>query len=84
MSKVRALTLQQAIKNDAKDVAKFCRATLKANDITQAEVAEYLGITQPSVNAQLKKDSKHVSLELFIAVVKLCDVDGDQIRRVIK
>ena len=84
MSKVRALTMQQAIYQDAKDVAKFCRRTLKANEITQAQVAEYLGITQPSVCEQLKKDSKHVSLELFIAVIKLCDVDGAEIRRVIK
>lgn len=67
-----ALTANQKLKKCQDDIRKYCKAQMAIHDILQEDVAEVAGVSQQTISAALRGESR-LTLEIFMAVVYLAD-----------
>lgn len=68
------LTGNQKLRAASDDVLKRVNAIMALNHITQTQLAEYVNLSQPSVNAQLKGRAT-LSLDIVIAIYQMTGAD---------
>lgn len=82
MPKVVPLTTEQRFIYTLDNIAPKLEEILLKKHIQKKQVAEFMGVCPQAISGQFRRGS--VTLDTFIAVVHLADIDADQMERLVR